>query len=110
MHVAGRNVSGAPGIVAGHNTTSPGARPTWTDVQDVYIEKFDKDIRIVTSHPQVCHAEVRHEQINVRKNPIDPKSIVTQTLDVTVTRHGPIILEKMECDTHCVGRAWSGDS
>jgi len=96
MHVAGVTFPGAPGIVAGHNDyIAWGETNLGPDVQDVYIEKFDKDNpnRYLTPSG-LRDAEVRHEQINVRKNPIDPKSIVTQTLDVTVTRHGPIILEK----------------
>src|SRR5205823_9871072 len=35
-----------------------------------------------------------HEQIKGRRNLLDANSIETQTLDVTVTRHGPIVLEK----------------
>jgi len=96
MHVAGVTFPGAPGIVAGHNDyIAWGETNLGPDVQDVYIEKFDKDNpnRYLTPSG-LREAEIRHEQINVRKNPIDPKSIVTQTLDVTVTRHGPIILEK----------------
>src|SRR5256885_2532313 len=96
MHVAGVTFPGAPGIVAGHNDyIAWGETNLGPDVQDVYIEKFDKNNpnRYLTP-TGLRDAEVRHEQINVRKNPIDPKSIVTQTLDVTVTRHGPIILEK----------------
>ncbi|HEX7721815.1 MAG TPA: penicillin acylase family protein [Pyrinomonadaceae bacterium] len=96
MHVAGVTFPGAPGIVAGHNDyIAWGETNLGPDVQDVYIEKFDKDNSNRYLTPTgLRDAEVRHEQINVRKNPIDPKSIVTQTLDVTVTRHGPIILEK----------------
>jgi penicillin amidase len=96
MHVAGVTFPGAPGIVAGHNDyIAWGETNLGPDVQDVYIEKFDKDNSNRYLTPTgLRDADVRHEQINVRKNPIDPKSIVTQTLDVTVTRHGPIILEK----------------
>jgi len=96
MHVVGVTFPGAPGIVIGHNDfIAWGATNLGPDVQDVYVEKFDKDNpnRYMTPQGWVA-AEVRHEQINVRKNPIDPKSIQPQTIDVTVTRHGPIILEK----------------
>jgi penicillin amidase len=96
MHVAGVTFPGAPGIVIGHNDfIAWGATNLGPDVQDVYVEKFDKDNpnRYMTPKGWVA-AEIRHEQINVRKNPIDPKSVQPQTIDVTVTRHGPIILEK----------------
>ena len=96
MHVAGVTFPGAPGIVLGHNDyIAWGATNLGPDVQDVYIEKFDKDNANRYLTPSGWRdAEVRHEQIKVRKSPIDPSSVVTQTLDVTVTRHGPIILEK----------------
>ena len=96
MHVAGVTFPGAPGIVLGHNDyIAWGATNLGPDVQDVYIEKFDKDNPNRYLTPSGWRdAEVRHEQIKVRKSPIDPSSVVTQTLDVTVTRHGPIILEK----------------
>ena len=96
MHVAGVTFPGGPGIVLGHNDfIAWGATNLGPDVQDVYIEKFDKDNpnRYLTPNGW-RDAEIRHEQINVRKNPVDPKSIQPQTLDVTVTRHGPIVLEK----------------
>ena len=96
MHVAGVTFPGAPGIVIGHNDfVAWGATNLGPDVQDVYIEKFDKDNpnRYMTPNG-LRDAQIRHEQINVRKNPLDPKSVQPQTFDVTVTRHGPIVLEK----------------
>lgn len=96
IHVAGVTFPGAPGIVLGHNERIAwGATNLGPDVQDVYLEKFDKDNPNRYLTPSGWRdAEIRHELIKVRKNPIDPASIETQTLDVTVTRHGPIVLEK----------------
>ena len=96
MHVAGVTFPGAPGIVIGHNEfIAWGATNLGPDVQDVYIEKFDKDNPNRYLTPTGWReAQIRHEQINVRKNPLDPKSVQPQPFDVTVTRHGPIILEK----------------
>jgi penicillin G amidase len=96
IHVAGVTFPGLPGIVIGHNERIAwGVTNLGPDVQDLYIEKFDKDNPTKYQTPNGWReAEVRHEQINVRKNPIDPKSIEAQTFDVVVTRHGPIILEK----------------
>lgn len=95
LHVAGVTFPGAPGIVLGHNDRIAwGATNLGPDVQDVYLEKFDKDKpgRYLTPSGWL-DAEVRHEQINVRKSFTDT-SIETQTFDVTVTRHGPIVLDK----------------
>lgn len=96
MHAAGVTFPGAPGIVLGHNDyIAWGATNLGPDVQDVYLEKFDKENPNRYLTPSGWRdAEIRHEQIKVRKNPLDPNSIETQTLDVTVTRHGPIMLEK----------------
>lgn len=95
LHVAGVTFPGAPGIVIGHNERIAwGVTNLGPDVQDLYAEKFDKD------NPQRYltpagwrEAEIRHEQIKARKSPIMPATEV-QTHDVTVTRHGPIILDK----------------
>jgi len=95
MHVAGVTFPGAPGIVLGHNDRIAwGATNLGPDVQDVYAEKFDKDNPTRYLTPSGWReAEIRHEQIKVRKGFADP-STETQTLDVVVTRHGPIVLEK----------------
>ena len=93
-HVAGVTFPGAPGIVLGHNDyIAWGATNLGPDVQDVYLEKFDKDNPSRYLTPSGWRAaEIRHEQIKVRTNPLNPAT-ETQTLDVTVTRHGPIVLE-----------------
>src|ERR1041385_5172230 len=96
MHVSGVTFPGAPGIVLGHNERIAwGATNLGPDVQDVYLEKFDKENPNRYMTPSGWReAQIRHEQIKVRKNLLDPNSVETQTLDVTVTRHGPIVLEK----------------
>jgi penicillin amidase len=95
IHVAGVTFPGAPGIVLGHNERIAwGATNLLPDVQDVYVEKFDKDNPQRYLTPSGWRdAEIRHEQIKVRRSFIDAAT-ETQTFDVTVTRHGPIILEK----------------
>jgi penicillin amidase len=95
MHVAGVTFPGAPGIIVGHNDRIAwGVTNLGPDVQDVYLEKFDKDNpgRYLTPDGWL-DAEIRHEQIKVRKG-FGDATTDTQTFDVTLTRHGPIILEK----------------
>jgi penicillin G amidase len=96
MHVAGVTFPGAPGIVIGHNERIAwGATNLGPDVQDAFLEKFDKDNPTRYQTPVGWReAEIRHEQISVRKNLMDPKSVEIQNFDVTITRHGPIVLEK----------------
>jgi len=94
-HVAGVTFPGVPGLVVGHNEhIAWGVTNLGPDVQDVYLEKFDKENPNRYLTPAGWKdAEVRHEQIKVRKSFTD-STVDTQTIDVTVTRHGPIILEK----------------
>ncbi len=94
LQAAGVAALGAPGVAIGHN-----ARIAWgmtslePDVSDLYLETFD------TSNPRRYmtpegwrEAELRREEIKVRPNPADPAT-ETETLDVTITRHGPIVFE-----------------
>jgi penicillin amidase len=95
LRVAGVTAPGLPGVVIGHNERIAwGFTNVGPDVQDLYIEKFDpaNPRRYLT--PQGWQdAEVRHEEIKVRKGFDNSETDITP-LDVTVTRHGPIILER----------------
>jgi penicillin amidase len=95
LRVAGVTAPGLPGVVIGHNERIAwGFTNVGPDVQDLYIEKFDpaNPRRYLT--PQGWRdAEMRHEEIKVRKGFDNSETDITR-LDVTVTRHGPIILER----------------
>ena len=86
---------GLPGIVIGHNDRIAwGFTNVGPDVQDLYIEKFDPANPRRYMTPQGWRdAEVRHEEIKVRKGFGSSDTDITP-LDVTITRHGPIIIEK----------------
>jgi penicillin amidase len=95
FHCEGVTVPGAPGIFIGHNDrVAWGITNVVADVQDLFLEKFDDSKLEQYLTPDGWRpAEIRHEEIKVRKVQTDP---ATRTLgfDVTVTRHGPIVLEK----------------
>ena len=95
LRVAGVTCPGAPGIILGHNDRIAwGATNLGADVQDLYIETFDKENKQRYLTPAGWRdAQVRREEIMVRKGPADP-STEAVTIDVTVTAHGPIVLEK----------------
>lgn len=95
LRVAGATIPGAPGIMLGHNERIAwGATNLAPDVQDVYVEKFDKDNPRRYLTPEGWReAVVRREEIRVRKNPASPETEAV-SFDVTVTRHGPVILER----------------
>ncbi|CAN5729467.1 penicillin acylase family protein [soil metagenome] len=95
FRVAGVTAPGLPGVIIGHNDRIAwGFTNVGPDVQDLYIEKFDPDNpRRYLTPAGWREAEVRHEEIKVRKGFAD-SATDTVTIDVTVTRHGPIVLEK----------------
>ncbi|HET6670413.1 MAG TPA: penicillin acylase family protein [Pyrinomonadaceae bacterium] len=95
VRVAGVTAAGLPGVVIGHNDhVAWGFTNVGPDVQDLYIEKFDPANPLRYQTPKGWRdAEVRHEQIKVRKGFTDTATDVVNH-DVTVTRHGPIVLEK----------------
>ena len=91
IRVAGVTFPGTPGIVLGHNENIAwGATNVGPDVQDLYLETFDGK-RYKTSEGW-ADAEVRTEKIGVRGNPLSP-SVTYETIDVTKTRNGPVIVE-----------------
>jgi penicillin amidase len=74
LRVAGVTTPGAPGIILGHNERIGwGATNLEPDVQDLYMESAGS-------------GETHREEIKVR-------NAATVTVDVSTTRHGPIILE-----------------
>ena len=94
IRVAGVTAGGIPGVVIGHNERIAwGFTNVGPDVQDLYVEKFDpNNPRRYQTPAGWRDAEIRREQIKVRKNFVST-STDTVDLDVTVTRHGPIIYE-----------------
>ncbi|HVS21611.1 MAG TPA: penicillin acylase family protein, partial [Pyrinomonadaceae bacterium] len=95
VRVAGVTAAGLPGVIIGHNEhIAWGFTNVGPDVQDLYDEKFDSnDPRRYQTPTGWQQVEIRHEEIKVRKGSTD-SATDTVALDVTVTRHGPIILEK----------------
>lgn len=89
--VAGASIPGAPGVVIGHN-----ARIAWgvtngmTDVQDLYLERFDPadpSGRRYEFRGRWEEAEIVREEIAVRAG----RATATVTEEVRITRHGPIV-------------------
>ncbi len=95
VSVAGVTAPGLPGVIIGHNANIAwGFTNVGPDVQDLYIEKFDPaNSRRYLTPSGWREAEIRREEIKVRKGFTD-STTDTVTLDVTVTRHGPIVLER----------------
>ncbi|MCA1606440.1 MAG: penicillin acylase family protein, partial [Acidobacteria bacterium] len=95
LRVAGVSAPGGPGVIIGHNDRIAwGMTNVGPDVQDLYEEKFDPDNPKRYLTPVGWrYVEVRREEIKVRKGFTD-STTDTVSLDVTMTRHGPIVFEK----------------
>jgi penicillin amidase len=95
VRVAGITAPGLPGVIIGHNDhIAWGFTNVGPDVQDLYLEKFDPaDAKRYLTPSGWRDADIRHEEIKVRKGFTD-SSTNTVSVDVTVTRHGPIVFEK----------------
>jgi penicillin amidase len=95
LRVAGVAAPGLPGVIIGHNDAIAwGVTNLGADTQDIYLETFDPEQpRRYRTPVGWREAEVRREEIAVRKSFAET---ATETVihEVTVTRHGPIVLEQ----------------
>ncbi|OYT69845.1 MAG: hypothetical protein CFK52_12865 [Chloracidobacterium sp. CP2_5A] len=93
--VAGVTAPGIPGVLIGHNERIAwGCTNLAPDVQDLFLETFDPARPRFYQTPQGWReAETRIEEIKVRRAPGSPETDVIRH-EVTVTRHGPVVLER----------------
>lgn len=94
LRVAGVTTPGLPGVIIGHNDRIAwGITNVGSDVQDLYLEKFDPNNEKRYQTPSGWQdVVIRHEEIKVRKGFVSSETDIIGH-DVTVTRHGPIIFE-----------------
>jgi penicillin amidase len=87
IDVIGASFPGTPGIVIGHNQhIAWGLTNAVSDVQDLYIEKFDPQ------HPTRYEFQGQWEEARVIREEIRVKGKHTPVVEeVLVTRHGPIL-------------------
>ncbi len=94
-HVAGASFAGVPGVIIGHNERIAwGVTNGMTDIQDLYIERFDPNDatgRRYEYKGEWLQADLIYETIHVKGGApvIEP---------VRVTRHGPIITPLVNTD------------
>lgn len=99
--VAGLSIPGLPAVIVGHNRRIAwGITSLMPDTEDVYIEHFNQQGEYQTPSGWV-KPELRHEIISVKRG--KPESI-----DVVVTRHGPIITSTLKGETRQIALRWSG--
>jgi penicillin G amidase len=102
-NLEGFALPGAPLVIIGHNERIAwGFTNSNVDVQDLYTETFDsKNPLNYRANGKWISAEVRKEKIPVRGK-------ADVELDVTVTRHGPIVYREPESEGgHAYALRWS---
>ncbi len=88
VDVIGFSLPGIPWVIAGHN-----ARVAWgftnvmADVQDLFIERFNPD------DPSQYMTPTGWQTVGRRREHIIVRNVEDVTVDVLVTRHGPIVHE-----------------
>ncbi|MGQ9898033.1 MAG: penicillin acylase family protein [Acidobacteriota bacterium] len=92
--VAGVTAPGIPGVLIGHNEhIAWGCTNLDPDVQDLFYETFHRTRPHLYQTPQGWQeAVVRVETIPVRRR-LDAPDVEMVSHEVTVTRHGPVLLE-----------------
>jgi penicillin amidase len=95
FRVSGVAVPGVPGVMIGHNQwIAWGITNLCPDVQDLYFEEFEPGDSDLYKTPAGWRAaDVRMEEIAVR-NVSDGSRGQPVQIEVKVTRHGPVIVEK----------------
>lgn len=88
LHAAGVTTPGLPGIILGHNEhIAWGCTNLGPDVQDLYRETFDP------ANPHRYRSPVGWLDATVRKETIAVRDSEPVTIEVVMTRHGPIVFE-----------------
>jgi penicillin amidase len=103
LHLIGFSIPGVPGVIIGHND-----RVAWSftyayaDTQDLFVERQDpNDLRRYEYEGRMENATLTHEVITV-KGRADPVVI-----DVTITRHGPILTPVLKEQKAQLALRWS---
>ncbi|MCA1728236.1 MAG: penicillin acylase family protein [Actinobacteria bacterium] len=101
--VVGASLPGTPGVVIGHNEEIAwSVTAALTDVQDLYIERFDgRDGRLYEHAGEWREVEVREEEIPVRgrREPV--------VHEVRTTMHGPVITDVLEGKERDLALRWA---
>ena len=100
MDVIGVTLPGLPAVIVGHNQrVAWGFTNVGPDVQDLYIEKLDGRGNYLTGGGWKP-LEKRHEVIHVAR-------AADVTVDVDVTRHGPIITPTLKHEARALALRWT---
>ncbi len=100
--VAGYTFPGVPGVVVGHNDRIAwGVTNAGPDVQDLYIEKINPQ------NPNQYEFQGKWQDMQVVDEPIKVKGVISETLHVQITRHGPIMTPVLSGVTQPLALQWT---
>ncbi len=100
--VAGFTFPGVPGIVVGHNNRIAwGVTNVGPDVQDLYVEKINPQ------NPNQYEYQGKWQDMQIVDEPIRVKGVVSETLHVQITRHGPVMTPVLSGVTQTVALQWT---
>jgi len=101
-NVAGYTFPGVPGVVIGHNDRIAwGVTNVGPDVQDLYVEEINPQ------NPNQYKFNGKWEDMQVVEEPIKVKGVVSETLQVQITRHGPIMTPVLSGVTKPLALQWT---
>ncbi|MBI5034050.1 MAG: penicillin acylase family protein [Chloroflexi bacterium] len=101
-NVAGYTFAGVMGVVIGHNDKIAWAvTNVGPDVQDLYVEEINPQ------NPNQYKFNGKWEDMQVVEEPIKVKGVVSETLKVQITRHGPIMTPVVSGMTQPVALQWT---
>jgi penicillin amidase len=100
FEAAGVTLPGVPYVIVGHNQRIAwGFTNVGPTVEDVYVETFDRNGQYLT--PEGWRAPQHRREVIHRKGQPDV------TMDVVLTRHGPIISELVSGETRKLALRWT---
>jgi penicillin amidase len=92
-YARGASLPGTPGVFMGHNNDVGWTfTNTMADVQDLYLERIDREVKAYEHDGEWVPLEIVLEEIPVRGER-EP-----ERLEVTLTRHGPIVNSVLGAD------------
>ena len=100
--VVGYTFPGVPGVIIGHNKRIAwGVTDLYPDVQDLYVEKVNPQ------NPNQYEYQGKWEDMQLVDEPIKVNDVVSETLHVQVTRHGPVMTPVLSGVTQTLALQWT---
>lgn len=102
FNVTGASFPGVPGVIIGHNERIAwGVTNVGPDVQDLYIEKLNP------ANARQYEFQGQWEDMKVVKEEIRVKGGETKTIEVLITRHGPVMTPVLKGVTQTLALRWT---